>query len=153
MALERRNPVPVGRYHAFISVEDAPRWSAWMKEHKGKILVISTEAQTTTDNNPFFATTLFGDTIKEHAGDWVLFDVKEPVPWVNIGLPTIVTQAEMGKRTTNEFFKVPEPQPDSGPLESLSQGVDTLVTTVKWGVGVALAIAVARAVLDKKGKR
>lgn len=153
MALERRDPVPPGRYHVYVSVEDASRWNTWAKEHKGKIQVVSTEAQTTTDNNPFFATTLFGETIKKHAGDWILFDVKTPVPWVNIGLPTIVSQSEMDKRSTADFYQAPEPVPDRGPLESLSEGVDTLTTAVKWGVGGFLAITVLRAVLGKKGKR
>jgi hypothetical protein len=152
MALERRDPVPPGRYHVYVSVDDAPRWSAWTKEHKGKIAVLSTEAQTTTPNNPFFGTTLFGETIKEHAGDFIVFDVKSPVPWVNIGLPTIVAPADMNKRSTSEFFQVPEPEPDSGPLESLSQGVDTMVTLVKWGVGGALAFTVLRVVLGRKGR-
>lgn len=155
MALERRDPVPPGRYHVYISVGDAPRWNAWLKEHKGRVVVVSTEAQTElVDNNAFFSTSLFGETLTRHAGDWILFDVKSPVPWVNIGLPTIVRQDEMDKTRPNEFYKIPDPEPDSSVLDQLSkgagEGIDTLITLVKVGVGLAAGLAVFNVVRGRK---
>lgn len=155
MALERKSPLPIGRYYIYIGVDDAPRWNAWQKEHKGKIVVVSTEAQTElVSNNPFFATSLFGETLTKHSGDWILFDVKSPVPWVNIGLPTIVRKDEMAKVRPNEFYKIPDPKPDSGILDQLSkgagEGIDTLITFVKVGVGLAAGLAVFNVVRGRK---
>lgn len=146
MAMERRDPVPPGRYYLYISSDEASTWQAWVTEHRDRVMVVAVEAQTITPDSPVWATTPTGSIIKEHVGDWVLFDVKAPVPWVKLGLPTIVTDPRV--RSTQDVYKLPPPEPsDSGPLDQLADALKALTTLATIGGVVIIGSAVFRGVM------
>lgn len=140
MAVERRDPVPPGRYYAFVDEDKAEHWSDWVAEYKDRVRVVAMEAQTLTPNVPVWATTPTGEIIKAYAGDWVLFDVLSPVPWVNIGLPTIVT--DMRVKSTRDVYQLPPPGSDEGPLDQMAQSVQLLITLATVGGVLLLGNAV-----------
>lgn len=131
MALERRDPVPPGRYYVFFEADEASTWQAWATAHADRVRTIAVESQTVSPDSPIWATTPTGQIVKEHVGDWVLFDVTAPVPWVKLGLPTIVTDPRV--RSTRDVYKLPAPEPDVGPLDKLAAGLDLLGTLALLG--------------------
>lgn len=110
MAVERRDPVPPGRYWAFIEKKNDARWSQWTAENKGKVKVVLTESQLAVDRDmpAIFVTRPDLDIIMDRVGDYVVFDVKSPVPWVGIGFPTIVTKSGDPPHAS-ETVQAPEP--------------------------------------------
>lgn len=72
MALERRDPLPPGRYSFNVWHGDRAKWDAWTRANSNTVRTISIES---------------GD-----ANDWVMFDVIAPTKWVGLGYPDIVTQ-------------------------------------------------------------
>jgi hypothetical protein len=95
MAIERRDPVPAGRYSVFILPEEEPRWKAWLAEHAATVRpIMSVPQQRLASNTPIFATTWMGDMIQDYAGSEVLFRISAPTPWVQLGLPTIETRSD-----------------------------------------------------------
>lgn len=88
MAIERRNPVPKGRY--WVDIIDTPinpgarlAFVAWIAQNAGNVVVVKREQ--------------FGALETGVPRDWYLFDVKLPVKWElnkGFGLPTIVKSAE-----------------------------------------------------------
>lgn len=82
--LERRNPLPVGRYWLDVFEPNIPAWSAWST---GKVKVRASEYFAGSDAS------VFSD--KQPARQWVLFEVAKPVAWdaKTFGYPTIVLQS------------------------------------------------------------
>lgn len=88
MAIERRNPLPVGRYWVDI-VEPKTggvllKFDAWLARNSSKVKVVKREQK---------GTTLWSLDTSGKRYDWVLFDVLSPVEWPRtsgFGLPTIV---------------------------------------------------------------
>lgn len=88
MTIERRNPVPKGRY--WVDIIDTKSYPGarlffygWLARNRGKVEVVKKES--------------FGALVTGAARDWYLFDVKLPVEWEKgqgFGLPTIVKSAE-----------------------------------------------------------
>jgi len=76
--LERRNPVPPGRYWLDVFPPNIATITAWTRANKGAVRVVSTE---------FFDST--------PPRQWLMFDVLEPVPFdqLTFGFPTVVKQA------------------------------------------------------------
>ncbi len=73
MAIERRDPLPPGRYSFNVwHGEDRPKWDAWTRANSNTVRTVSIEPGT--------------------ANDWVMFDVLAPTKWVGLGFPDIVTQ-------------------------------------------------------------
>lgn len=95
MALERRDPVPAGRYSVFILPAEEARWIAWIAANRATVKpVLSVPKQRVGSSAAPFATTWMGDIIQDYAGSAVLFDVTAPTPWVGLGLPTIETRTK-----------------------------------------------------------
>lgn len=88
MPIERRNPLPKGRYWA--DIVDSPKWigarltfAAWLQRNAAKVRVVSKQE--------------FGAMTTGKARDWYLFDVLEPVTWERNqgwGLPSTVKSPE-----------------------------------------------------------
>ncbi len=137
--------MPPGRYWLVVYVSERPRWQAWLAEHKGKVFVRAAEELYGYD-----ATLLQ----KDAPGDWVLFDVTSPVPWVRIGLPTIaapaVTQATdvVTAPVVGDPFYYPFGTPDGEP-GPLSPVVDTLKGAVSTSVILGLLGLVGWVMLNK----
>jgi len=101
-ALERRNPLPPGRYWVDVFQSKATAFNAWLARQKDSVRVETTESYP-------------GDLDRAYESrDWVLFRVLAPVPWEGPGLPTV---ADAGVRTSDDT--VQKPPPEKNPLDDL----------------------------------
>lgn len=91
MAVERRDPLPVGRYGVFVKEDEDEAWHSWTAENAGKVRVVSTIPSLALggDGLPVFYTTPTGEIIQKIVGSNVLFEVSSPVKWVGFGFPDI----------------------------------------------------------------
>lgn len=92
MAVERSNPLPVGRYWVDIPPSDTLSFNIWKQTHRDlvKVRAVSTGA---------------------NGWEWHLFDVLSPVLWGPWGFPNI---ADEGVDGPEDVYKVPHvEQPDS----------------------------------------
>lgn len=95
MALERRDPLPPGRYSIFLLTAEMPQWQAWVRQHSDRVHVDATIDQRAVGGGELTATAYVdtdGNIIWKTVGAVLLFTVKAPVPWVGIGLPDIETR-------------------------------------------------------------
>lgn len=142
MALERRDPVPPGRYSVFVNADEAEDFSEWLDDNAGNVHVIATvdKLRLADDTDailaPVFSTTWRGQIIEHRVGSVVLFDIFADTPWVNLGLPTIETglsvEAFQRRETEN-----PEYIPGVAPLDEV-KGLVLLGLGVYLG-GIVLA--------------
>ncbi len=95
--MEKRDPLPPGRYWVYIDEGEVPRWHAWVVASEGKVRVIVTEAQQVVAKwiPVVFLTRFDFSIIQSVAGYWILFDVSEPVKWVGFGYPTTAAPSRM----------------------------------------------------------
>jgi hypothetical protein len=123
MAVERRNPLPAGRYWIHLDSSDAPSFDAWRRQPS-----------------------VFTRTTTYHPDDgwtWYLFDVKAPIAWQAElwGWPTI---ADAHVTTETDVIQLPDPPPDwTDRIENAvkSAGTSTLVTIGVVAIG---AVVVSR---------
>lgn len=146
--MERKDPVPAGRYWLYITTAEVPRWDEWVKEHADRVQVIATEAQEALSSwlPMLFVTRPDLSIITNVEGYWVLFDVLQPVPWVGLGYPTHVIDPSVQSAT--DISTAPPPAPDSSPWDTVA----TLTKLAGWGLGAYLAIqgfALLRPLLSK----
>lgn len=106
MAIERRDPVPPGRYWVFLKPGEIPAWQSWSREHG--VLTRLTERM--------------GDE-----GHHVVFDVVRPTPWIGFGLPTIAEPGSLP--TTQQIIQAPAPEP--GLAERLERGFSGAASDAK----------------------
>jgi hypothetical protein len=127
-ALERKNPLPPGRYwQNFIGRTQIEAWNAWALKNQSSLRVINSEDQLPGVDRP------------EHIF-WVLFQTSAPLEWpgVTMGFPTIAT-ADIA--TASDTASVP-PTPTSAEIladafEKIGSKVVTPALTV---LGVYLGI-------------
>lgn len=81
MAIERRNPLPAGRYWVDVPASKLPAFQSWLTAHSGEVITRQTEESPETA--------------------WYLFDVKAPVPWEGPGFPTIAGDVQGKDDTAN----------------------------------------------------
>jgi len=96
MAVERRDPLPPGRYSAFILPKETAEWTAWVAQHRDTVRVEATIDQRTiggSEETAMFHADLDLKLITESGGSAVLFTVSAPTPWGGFGFPTIETRA------------------------------------------------------------
>lgn len=107
MAVERRNPLPPGRYWVdvfdrvalsgpFAGTNEQQSFREWLKAFSFTLHVEATE---THDSDP--------------PRDWYLFRVEQPTPWLGPGFPTIATPDVKSSADT-----VQRPDPEKDPLDS-----------------------------------
>jgi hypothetical protein len=104
MALERRDPLPAGRYSIFLLPGDSASWSAWTSRYRSTVRVVAT-----VDKREGFIT----DT---YMGSSIVFTVTAPTPWVGLGLPTIETRPIAEWQA--EEMEVPKDE-TTGPIEQV----------------------------------
>jgi hypothetical protein len=127
MAMERRDPLPPGRYWLFLMPSEIGRWREWTETHRGVVKTVLVEPQLALAPHvpAIFATRPDLSIIREQAGDYVVFDVLSPVPWVGFGFPTIVPPGELP--SANQVSSGPEPgDTDMNPLGALFGEAKTL---------------------------
>lgn len=114
--MERRDPLPAGRYWIYIDESEVARWQAWVTASGGKVKPIVTEAQNKISSwvPAVFATRWDLSIITSIAGYWILFDVLAPVKWVGFGYPTTVIDPTVQSAT--DVTTAPPPEPDWNPL-------------------------------------
>lgn len=117
MAIERRNPLPKGKY--WVDIIDTPKvpgarlyFVAWLARNRGKVNVIKKEE--------------FGGLTTGKARDWYLFEVLQPVTWETdkgFGLPSQVMSAENPSApiVTSSADTATRPEPPAGPLEQMNE--------------------------------
>ena len=120
-AIERRNPLPVGRYWQDIFSKQEPAWLEWFSTNtqSGSVKVEKAER--------FFADPLrdgswLPESLKpESAGTiadrtWFLFQVLKPVDWpaVKLGFPTIADQTVHSSADTADNPPGPSPSQEVG---------------------------------------
>lgn len=142
MAIERRNPVPKGRY--WVAIFDTPRnpsarllFDNYLARNANTIAVLRKDASI--------------DILTGQAQNWYLFDVTAPTTWElnqGFGLPTIVRSAENPSapevNSPDDVVTRPEKPP------TFAEQLDDLFASAK---GIGLAIAVIWAVSTLKSRR
>lgn len=120
MAVEKRNPLPVGRYTVDVSDMHSSEFTSWLTEHKDTVFVEQSE---------------------ERDGlTWYLFKVFEPVPWQGPGYPDSI-----GDQILQDDKSPPlEPLPDPGKVideaeEKFKKAAEEAADAVKTGLTVAAA--------------
>ena len=112
MAVERRNPLPPGRYWVYVLEDELEAWDEWAREHSATVRVVASEQK---KKLPAFRPAIFAtrpdlSIIMDEAGAWILFDVTAPTEWVGFGFPTIVT--DMTITQSSQVEQAPAPDPD-----------------------------------------
>lgn len=154
-SIERRDPVPAGRYWIYIDEKESSRWQAWVKAQQGKVAVIATEAQQSmaTWLPAIFVTRWDLDIIKSTVGYWLLFDVKEPVPWVGLGLPTSVIDPHV--HSSSEIMTAPAPKSEEelNPIGELYSTASTALKVAMWGAGAVVLFKLWQALTPASSPR
>ena len=138
MALERRNPVPAGRYwvDVFDQVSTHPATKGqntqtafrdWLRRNSATVKSESTQSFDTTP-----------------ARDFYIFRVSAPTKWEGPGFPEIATPAVQSSADT-----VQRPDPEKDPLDQLGDALggagsaaSALLFAVAAGVGVLVLVNV-----------
>ncbi len=112
MAVERREPLPPGRYWIYILEDELGDWDEWARAHSATVRVVATERKTALPSHAPAVMVTRPDLsiIMDAAGAWVLFDVLTPTPWIGFGFPTIVTDRSITQSSHVE--QAPDPEPD-----------------------------------------
>jgi hypothetical protein len=148
MAVERRDPVPIGRYWIFLKTDELDAWQTWVHDNAGKVFVVSSETQITIpDGGILWATRPDASIIKDAQGEWILFDVRQPVKWIGFGFPTIVTDPNV--RSSSDVMTAPAPE-TGGDVVSVLESVKSLVTL---GVFAFVGIQLFKALQSKRSSR
>jgi hypothetical protein len=105
MAIERRNPLPVGKYWVDVFEPHIPDFRMWLDKHEDSIKIEKQE------NFPFA-----DGPYPPH--NWYLFSVLSETPWEGPGFPDIATEERESKDTA-----------DRGPAEK--SGLESIEETVE----------------------
>lgn len=122
--IEKRDPLPVGRYWIDVFGKDYGVFLDWTIAHKATVTVVKTEQyDTTSDWN------LFDD---REAGAWFLFEVSAPTSWgiaSDVGWPNTAPSNIQSSQDTIQSPPLPK--------NILDDGGDAIPKWVPWvGVGV-----------------
>jgi hypothetical protein len=116
MTVERRNPVPLGRYWVDIPQAKVPDFDAFLRDHGRGIFVMQTKE-----------TSAFSSSVTSY-----LFEIRDPLIWWNqskFGFPTIAT----GINDLDQTAQVPAPEPVLPSLPSFEGiGNAVLVLGALW---------------------
>jgi hypothetical protein len=127
MTIERRRPLPAGRYWLDVFASKRPAWEVWSTAMKnvGRLNVTHTESFEATDGG--------------EARDFVIFETDaETIGWPeSVGSPTIA-----GKNIQSSADTVQRPDPELEPLDALSAAASSVGTATKTAIGVGVAIGV-----------
>ena len=129
----RADPVPAGRYWAYIDESEVEKWQAWVKASGGAVKTIVMEPQREVYRwiPAVFVTRLDLSIIQSVVGYWVLFDVLAPTKWIGLGYPTSVVDTAV--RSSVDVMTAPAPEPESNPVGDLLSQVKMLLLL---GLGV-----------------
>jgi hypothetical protein len=127
--VERRNPLPVGRYWVDVFNSKEAAFREWLQAHKADVRVLTTETF---------------EPVGDYEGRvWRLFEVLSPVTWEGPGLPTV---ADPGVKSSADTAQRPAPEKD--PLDQIDPKISDLtdaaarLTKTIAIVGVVAAVVV-----------
>jgi len=127
MALERRNPLPVGSYWIDVFGEKIPKFNGWLAAF-GPVGVHTDATET------FDATDDFPPRV------WYKFSVSQPIaPWdaVTFGFPTIADASIKSSADT-----VQRPDLPADPLVRLGEWINELETSIGGSLGKVVPYAI-----------
>jgi hypothetical protein len=140
VALERRRPLPAGRYWLDVTPLLKPKWELWRNAMKNvdSVKIEHTEHFDAIEeqSNPL------GEGIIPAAPerDFVIFSLSNAnVAWEAAGMPS-PTIAPASVTTSADTADVPPPEP--GMLEQLTSAAAGIGTSAKVGLGVGVAVVV-----------
>ena len=140
MALERRRPLPAGRYWLDVFPKNAIAWQSWSEAMTklGSATIEHTEhfEAIPADTNLFDT----GSVPAAPAHDFVIFSTSTPnIAWEAAGLPS-PTIAPASVQSSDDTVTKPPPEPSV--LDQLSSAAAGVGTTAKVGLGVGVAVVV-----------
>lgn len=94
MAIERKNPLPVGKYWVDVFDPHINDFKDWLDKNKDSVIIDKQEYYIARDNYP--------------QRNWYLFHNTAPVDWQGPGFPTI---AEQETHTSEDTAQKPPPEP------------------------------------------
>lgn len=140
MTIERRRPLPEGRYWIDITAEDRPKWDTWVEGMKAipSVTIEKVQHIEATDSqwNPFGE----GTAPAAPERDFAIFRLSAPnIAWEAAGLksPNIAGTDVQG---AEDVSQAPPPEPSA--TEQISTAIGGLGTAAKVGIGVGAAAAV-----------
>lgn len=141
MTIERRRPLPAGRYWLDVFPANARQWELWtssmQKMDPPRVQILTTEHFDGVDGAP--------------PHDFVLFETaSENVAYHAAGLP-FPSVADSTIQTSEDTVTKPPPPPSV--LEQLEQTASSLGSSAKVGVGIGVAAVVAIAGLTLLKRR
>lgn len=138
--MERRDPLPAGRYWIYIDDSEVTRWKEWVSASEGRVKVVVTEAQKAISSwiPAVFATRWDLSIITSIEGYWILFDVLSPIKWVGFGYPTTVIDPAI--RSATDISTAPPPAAEWNPIGEL-------LGEVKWLLFAAGGLYLASKIL------
>lgn len=113
MALQRQNPLPVGRYWVDVTEKDFSKFEEWLKRNTS-VHVVTVEETPRKQVSPGEAGPI-GYAEYWPATRWYLFDVKVPTAWEGPGFPSIAK----GETTKDDTVDKPPPMTSGDALEDV----------------------------------
>lgn len=140
MALERRRPLPAGRYWLDVVPGNRTQWDLWLAGMR------NVPSVTIEHTEHFEAVSGVLGVPDSPARDFVIFSLTSPnVAWEVAGLPS-PTIAPETVQSASDTADVPPPEPDA--LDRLRSASADIGTVAKVGVGVVV-VAVVVAILRR----
>lgn len=139
--LERRNPLPAGRYWQDIFSQQFSAFDDWLARNRDTLDLLKEEYFAPTGieilKDPSDPTKVGGRDLGQAERKWVLFEIIEPTKWEGPGLPTIaddgVNSSTDTERPTDEI--VPGPFDPGGAFN----GFGGVAGSLALGFGAVLA--------------
>lgn len=136
MALERRRPLPAGRYWLDITPEYADKWQTWRNGMQG---IDSVKIEVTEHTDP--QTSVIPGIPNAPARDFVIFSLTAPnLAWEAAGLPS-PTIAPASITTADDTATKPPPTPSV--TDQFADTAKGLTTGIKVAAGVAVVVSLA----------
>jgi hypothetical protein len=151
--LERKSPLPVGRYWQDIFEKQAHDWDLWLQQHEveGPNRSPTSDDSVSLEKFEFFRADPLRDgswlpeAFDPNAGRinsrmWVLFNVLKPVDWpaTKLGFPTIADQ------TVQTSADTADNPPGPSPIDEVKDAVVDAVKPVLWVAGIVGAFLLVR---------
>lgn len=128
MALQRANPLPIGRYWIDIyGAEKTLQFRSWIARNSASLTVEKEEHHLPK-----------GD-FDEHT--WYRFAVTAPVAWEGPGLPDIIPEGETGPQTVSETADAPHVPTTGEEIDAIEQSIKESGEALKTGVMIVLILA------------
>jgi hypothetical protein len=135
-AVERRNPLPIGRYWVDVFAKDSDAFTQWTKRNTDRLKIRGTEH--------------FANDDAALVRDWMLFEVLSPVPWEGPGFPTVADASVTSSSDTSD-----RPPPPPAVVDQMQGMLDNAAHEIgdalKTGVIVSAAVGVGILILSKMG--